>query len=231
MSINVQPEGTIFSTWYQKPSDTGTILNSRSCAPLQHKTSIIQGTIHRLFRATSNLEAFHEAMTTNKEFWEPNQYPRHWVANIAKDTINQLRMKEQRKGHRYNAGVDVKQQENTEKQKFVLQYRRDISNEFVNKLNKIHPVQAIFTTRKLKSCLPSLKSSFDKDLKSQVVYELTCNGCKSIYIGQTCRHITTRACQSMPRRTHRWEYMQSSATVIKQFSSSRYETKAATNLS
>ena len=34
--------------------------------------------------------------------------------------------------------------------------------------------------------------SFDKDLKSHVVYELTCNGCKSIYVGQTCRHITTR---------------------------------------
>ena len=53
-SINVQPEGKIFCTWYQKPSDTGTILNYRSCAPLQHKKSIIQGTIRRLFRAASN---------------------------------------------------------------------------------------------------------------------------------------------------------------------------------
>ena len=34
MSINVQQEGNIFCTWYQKPSDTGTILNYRSCAPL-----------------------------------------------------------------------------------------------------------------------------------------------------------------------------------------------------
>ena len=101
-------------------------------------------------------------------------------------------MKDQRKGHRYKAGVAVKQQENTEKQQFVLQYRGNICNEFVKKLNKIHPVQTIFTTRKLKSCLPSLKSSFGEDLKSHVVYELTCNGCKSIYVGQTCRHINTR---------------------------------------
>ena len=28
MSINVQSEGTIFCTWYQKPSDTGSILGS-----------------------------------------------------------------------------------------------------------------------------------------------------------------------------------------------------------
>ena len=156
MSINVQPEENIFCSWYQKPSDIGTILNYRSCAPLQHKKSIIQGTIHRLFRATSNWEAFHEALTKNEEIWERNHNPRHWVGNIVKDTINQLRRKEQRKRHRYNAGVAVKQQENTEKKQFVLQYRGNISNEFVEKLNKIHPVQTIFTTRKLKSCLPSL---------------------------------------------------------------------------
>ena len=192
LSINVQPEGNIFCTWYQKQSDTGTILNYRICAPLQHKKSIIQGTIHRLFRATSNWEALYEALTKNEEVWDRNQYPRHWVGNIVKDTINQLRMKEQRKGHRYNAGVAVKQQDNTEKQQFVLQYRGNISNEFVKNLNKIHPVQTIFTTRKLKSCLPSLRSSFERDLQSHVVYELTCNGCKSIYVGQTCRHITTR---------------------------------------
>ena len=68
MSINVKPEGTIFCTWYQKLSDTGTILNYRSCAPLQHKKSTKQGTIQRLFRATSNLEAFHEAWTKKKKF-------------------------------------------------------------------------------------------------------------------------------------------------------------------
>ena len=108
MSINVQPEGNIFRTWYQKRSYTGTILNYRSCAPLHHK-SIIQGPINLLFRATSNWEAFHEALT-NEKIWERNQYPIHWVGNIVKDIINQLRKKEQRKGHRYNAGVAVKQQ-------------------------------------------------------------------------------------------------------------------------
>ena len=88
MSINVQPEGNIFCTWYQKQSHTGTILNYLSCAALQHKKSIIQGTIHRLFRATGNWEAFHEALTKNEEIWDRNQYPRHWVGNIVKDTIN-----------------------------------------------------------------------------------------------------------------------------------------------
>ena len=103
----------------------------------------------------------------------------------------------ERKNHEKDnsAGVAVKQQKNTEKHQFVLQYRVNSSNEFVKKLNKIHPVQTIFTTRKLKSCLPSPKSSFDKYRKSHLDYELFCYGCKSIYVVQTCRHITTRVAE------------------------------------
>ena len=62
-------------------------------------------------------------------------------------------------------------------------------------MKKNHPVQTIFNTRKLKSCLHGLKSTFDKDLKSHVVYELTCNVCNSIYVGQRCWHITTRVAE------------------------------------
>ena len=35
-------------------------------------------------------------------------------------------------------------------------------------------------------------SSFDRDLKSLLVYEIECNGCGSIYVGRTSRHLTTR---------------------------------------
>ena len=38
-------------------------------------------------------------------------------------------------------------------------------------------------------------SSADKDLKSHVVYELTCNGCKSIFVGQTWRHTATEVAE------------------------------------
>ena len=53
-------------------------------------------------------------------------------------------------------------------------------------------LQVVFMTRKLRSCLPTLKSSFDRDLKSHVVYEIKCNECGSIYVGQTIRNVTTR---------------------------------------
>ena len=52
--------------------------------------------------------------------------------------------------------------------------------------------QVVFTTRKQKSSLPSLKSAFSNDLKSRLVYKLSCSGCTSTYVGQTVRHLTTR---------------------------------------
>ena len=74
----------------------------------------------------------------------------------------------------------------------MVQYRGNQSQYFANRLRKLTNVQVVFTTRKLQSCLPSLKSAFSNDLKSRVVYKLSCSGCTSTYVGQTVRHLITR---------------------------------------
>ena len=53
-------------------------------------------------------------------------------------------------------------------------------------------VSVIITTRKLKSCLHSLKCPIPEELSSRVLYQLTCTGCKACYVGQTSRHFKTR---------------------------------------
>ena len=50
----------------------------------------------------------------------------------------------------------------------------------------------IFTLRKLKTVLPSLKPPIDQLLKSKVVYQIKCPGCNASYVGQTSRHLTIR---------------------------------------
>ena len=77
------------------------------------------------------------------------------------------------------------------KPRFFVQYRENITQNFESRLKKLCDIQIIFTTRKLRTWLPTLKSPFDKNLKSHV-YKVTCNGCSSIYVGQTSRHVTTR---------------------------------------
>ena len=67
------------------------------------------------------------------------------------------------------------------------------SDELKFNLEKLKPpCRVIFTLKKLKTVLPSLKSSVDKSLKSGVVYKITCPRCNSCYVGQTRRHLITR---------------------------------------
>ena len=49
INVNVSSKSIITCHWYQKTTDTGIILNFCSCAPLQHKKNVIQGTVHRVF--------------------------------------------------------------------------------------------------------------------------------------------------------------------------------------
>ena len=49
LQISIDKIRKINCGWYQKPTDTGTILNFRSCAPLQYKKSVIEGTVHQVF--------------------------------------------------------------------------------------------------------------------------------------------------------------------------------------
>ena len=74
----------------------------------------------------------------------------------------------------------------------MVQYRVNQSQYFANRLRKLTNAQMVFTTRKLESCLPSLKSAFSNDLKSRVVYKLSSSGCTSTYVGQTVRHLNSR---------------------------------------
>ena len=68
--------GTLLaSTWYNKPTDTGLIMNYHSLAPRKYKRSVVAGFVHRIFRACSSWEYFHTSLEKAKRVLEGNQYP------------------------------------------------------------------------------------------------------------------------------------------------------------
>ena len=73
LNISVSQGRGVTCCWYQKATDTGTILNYRSCAPTQYKRSVIQGTVHRVFRSKSSWEKFDKATETNRAQWLTNR--------------------------------------------------------------------------------------------------------------------------------------------------------------
>ena len=157
---------------------------------------MIQGTVHRTFNATSDWQSFDVSLKKNQEIWTENQYPTEWSSSIVNEKLDKIVTKEK---------VTAKPSQNERhlikfisfinrepKPRFFVQYRGNITQNIASRLKKLCDIQIIFTTRKLRTCLPTLKSPFDKNLKSHVVYKITCKGCSSIYVGQTSRDVTTR---------------------------------------
>ena len=68
-------QGRLSSGWYNKPTDTGLILNYHALAPRRYKRSVVSGFVHRIMRACSTWQNFHESLVKAKRVLERNQYP------------------------------------------------------------------------------------------------------------------------------------------------------------
>ena len=65
---------TVKTTWYSKPTDTGLIMNFHTVAPRKYKRAVVQGFVHRIARACSSWDTFHDSMCRAKQVLERNQY-------------------------------------------------------------------------------------------------------------------------------------------------------------
>ena len=175
----------VTTSWYNKPTDTGVQLNYHACAPTKYKRNIVEGSVHRIHHTTSTWEAFNDGIEKLKKLLESNQYPPTFYQPIIRDTITKIVAPSPQTT---NTAEETRQGRNV----FITQYRGRISDELSKKIRKVVKVSVIFTTRKLKTCLPSLKAPVPMELKSCVVYQITCSGCNSCYVGQTARHLRTR---------------------------------------
>ena len=157
MKIKRRSDGCLETEWYRKPSNTDTLLNYRSCAPISFKKNLIQGTVHRIFNATSTWPAFDEALSICNDLWRKNQYPEEFTDQIVLPTIEKCMGRgsnSERKETRRYAGEEgnsdksrgesnlTSNNESEERAKypFVIPYRSRISDQFIAKLKELIPV-------------------------------------------------------------------------------------------
>ena len=59
-----------------------------------------------------------------------------------------------------------------------------------------------------------VKDSVPRSLRFCVIYKFTCVGCNSVYVGETCRHISTRVWEHLvtDKNSHVYKQLQSSKT-------------------
>ena len=189
--------GKISSTWYNKPTDTGLILNYHALAPKRYKRSVISGFVHRIARACSSWKHFHDSLEKAKKVMENNQYPPAFYNPIIHQTLTDIIRKE--KGEAESQGMQATTKATAEEAplvpttKIFFQYRGKCTEDFARSLHKCKaPCTVIMTLRKLKTVLPSLKPQVEKVLKSGLVYKIECPLCKECYVGQTRRHLKVR---------------------------------------
>ena len=130
-------------------------------------------------RACSTWKAVHESLQKAKKILENNQYPPSFYDPIIKKVLVSIMDKPDEQ-------EETKDDKEKEHKMLFVQYRGKLSEKFEKTLKHINaPYRVIFTIRKLKTVLPSLKSQVDKALKSGIVYKISCSRCKSCYVGQT----------------------------------------------
>ena len=179
--------GKLSSTWYNKPTDTGLIMNYHALGPKRYKRSVVSGFVHRIYHACSTGQHFHESLEKAKCILERNQYPPTFYEPIVKESLDRIINQ---------PGVEqasTRPLEKVEKKSLIIQYRGKCTEDYVRALHKIEaPCTIIMTLRKLKTVLPSLKTPVEKMLRSGVVYKLKCPRCSVCYVGQTSRRLQSR---------------------------------------
>jgi hypothetical protein len=192
----INENGKLSSTWYNKPTDTGLILNYHALAPKKYKRSVVSGFVHRIYRACSTDQLFHQSIEKAKKVLEKNQYPPSFYEPIFEQSINTIlknRDVEIPPTPVTNQPEIVTSTQKIQKRLLFVQYRGKSTEDYARALHRLNaPCTVVFTLRKLKTVLPSLKPLIEKPLRSGVVYQIMCPRCRACYVGQTCRHLQTR---------------------------------------
>ena len=192
-------------------------MNFHALAPKRYKRSVVEGFVHRVHRACSSWENFHDSMEKVKMTPQRNQYLPNFYDPIISNTIEKLLSpKENQKDQIKDV---TSQNSNTVQQNAFIEYRGSVTDHFIKKLKNIGTtLQPVITLRKMRTCLPSLKCTVKKNSKSRVVYKIVCPGCNACYVGQTNRHLITQFSEhkykcNQPVRAHFDKCTQDAPTV------------------
>ena len=155
---------TLSSTWYCKPTHIGQIMNYHILAPKCYKRSVVAGFVFRVYRACSSWENIHDSVEKVKMILQRNQYPQNFYDPVISNTIEKLVFP---KVNQKNQEEDATSQKiNVVKQTVFIEYRGIPSGRFIIRLKPIGaPLQPVITLREMRTCLPSLKSKIENNLK------------------------------------------------------------------
>lgn len=77
-----------------------------------------------------------------------------------------------------------------------MPYVKGLTEKIKNVFNKVNISIALKPTNTLsKHFFTKLKNTTEKDLRSNLIYQVNCNDCNDLYVGETCQYLKKRMYQ------------------------------------
>ena len=175
---------------FHKKTYTGLLMNFFSFTPRNYKTGLIKTLLERIHRINNTTNGCENDINTLIETLKRNSFPVHFIDKVIQSFNDKIQSDTQ--------ASDEPNQNKPNIYYFKLPYIGSYSHTTQQKLRKLTKrfcvdlkIKLVFSSYKIKN-LFSFKNSIPSLLKSCVVYEFSCAGCNSRYVGETTRHLSTR---------------------------------------
>lgn len=172
---------------YRKPTSTSLFTNYGSFTPLAYRLSVFKCLVYRAFRLCSSWSLFHSEISSIRSMLLRNAFPSWILDRIIKLSVSSF------------VKPNVRYGPNKERVYIGLPYLGNVTDRLRRSIKQINkhfmPQKEIIVYFKPGRRICNFFRIKDKtpfELRSHVVYQYTCSGCHSSYIGQTSRHLRQR---------------------------------------
>ena len=187
---------SVITKVYRKSTFTGLLTNFFSFTSFSYKLGLVRTLIDRAFKINNTWRGFHLDVKKLTAILNRNSYP----TNLIESTVKQYLNKNSTTRQNSNTTTD-----HAPTSYFKLPYSgifSTITSKRIQRLSKQYCndfiVKIAFSSFKIGSWL-SLKDPIPCGLRSRVVYKFSCAGCNACYVGETCRHFSTRVKEHLTR--------------------------------
>lgn len=169
---------------YRKPSATGVVVNFNALSPWRYKVAALKAHVKRAIEVCANsAEKLRAEMVSIRQIFTNNQWPLNAIDSVAAKITGQKLRAEQANAERDDPFM------------LILPYIGAQSDTLARNIYRLAKnVRVIFTTTKLR-LICNAKAPIPMDVKSDLVYCLTCSSCSRRYVGQTGQHLVERISQ------------------------------------
>lgn len=167
--------------WHTKPTWSGRYLNFLSQHPMSQKKSVIIGLADRAINLSDNTHR-HSAIQKAKHTLKLNNYPDKLVNKIFNSRLQKF-------NNKINTTNLIKKDKPTY---LTLPYVTSLSENFEKYFKKHNITVCHKPVNLLQQNYSKLKTKTPKLKKTHTIYQIPCNDCNGVYIGQTSQYLANR---------------------------------------